>query len=39
VPIHWGIEMACRSLMAALRKQLAIGTQARTAGWQDQKIE
>ena len=35
VPIHWGIEIACRRLMAVLSKQLAMSTQATTADCQD----
>jgi hypothetical protein len=35
VPIHWGIGIACRNLVAILDKQLATSTQTRTMDWQD----
>jgi hypothetical protein len=34
VPIHWGIEVACRRLLAAFSQRLGIDLQ-RTADWQD----
>jgi len=35
VPIHWGIETACRRLLAAFSQRLGMSPQVGTAHWQD----